>query len=119
VSERLGYSSIKPTMATHGHRGDGLDQEAKTERLFVPGHCVVTLAARKASRYYSINLNQSRRLNCKRSTSSSASGLQWAIGPRSVLRLAITFSTALTLLNIPPKSAQFDLMISANSPKVV
>jgi hypothetical protein len=65
---------------------------------------------------YSIRRNQSRTASRKRSTSSSARGLQCAIGPRSVFRLPITFSTAFTLVKSAPNTSQFCLMISPSSP---
>ena len=68
---------------------------------------------------YSMSLNQSLTLNLKRSASSSAKTVQWAIGPLKPFKLFITFSTAFMLLKIDPNTFQLLLMISANSPKVV
>ena len=68
---------------------------------------------------HSINRNQSRTARRRRTISSSASGLQWAIGPRRVFRFDITRSTALTLEKIDPHKSQLALMISLSSPKVV
>ena len=68
---------------------------------------------------YSISRNQSRTASRRRTTSSAAKGLQCAIGPRNVFRLAMTFSTAFALEKIAPNRSQLDLMTSLNSPNVV
>jgi hypothetical protein len=56
---------------------------------------------------YSIKRNQSRTVSRSRTTSSAARGQQCAMGPRSVLRLAMMRVKAFWLLNVPPKLSQF------------
>ena len=71
------------------------------------------------SKCYSINRNQSRRVNWSRTISSSASGQQCAIGPRSMFRLVMILVNAFSLEKIESKSTQLVLTISPNSPNVV